>query len=87
MTAGLGAAIVAGAAAPAMAATGGNAGALSPQTPTMPKVAQENTGTLGPFPIGQVTDQLPTGQVTGGLESVAGQAVPAGLPGLPNIGG
>jgi hypothetical protein len=89
VTAGIGAAIVAGAAGPAMA-VGGNIGALNPQVPQTPKVAQENTGTIGPFPIGQLTDQLPTGQVTGPLEGVTGQAqqvVPGSvLPGLPQLG-
>ncbi|MCF2529792.1 hypothetical protein [Yinghuangia soli] len=95
VTAGLGAAIVAGAAAPAVALTGGNAGLLNPTAPALPKVAQNNGGMVGPFPVGQVTDKLPTGQVTSGLGS-ATQTLPTsqlptgalpGLPGVPGLGG
>ncbi|WTW97123.1 hypothetical protein OG216_28860 [Streptomycetaceae bacterium NBC_01309] len=93
VTAGLGAALVAGTAGSAMAATGGNAGLLNPNVPTVPKVAQENGGTLGPFPISGVTDSLPTGQVTGGLDTATQtlptNALPAvpGLPGVPGVTG
>ncbi|MEU8138832.1 hypothetical protein [Streptodolium elevatio] len=101
VTAGLGAAIVAGTAGSAMAVTGGNAGLLNPNVPTVPKVAQENSGTLGPFPISGVTDSLPTGQVTGGLDTAAQtatqslptNALPANalptsaLPGVPGLTG
>ncbi|MGA4543332.1 hypothetical protein ACPA54_25415 [Uniformispora flossi] len=94
VTAGLGAAIVAGAAAPALAAGNGAAGLLDPHAPGLPQVAQENAGNIGPFPVGQLTEQLPTGQVsglTGGLEQTAQQAtgaLPTGtLPGVPAVGG
>jgi hypothetical protein len=101
VTAGLGAAIVAGAAAPALAATSGNAGMLNPQAPALPKVGQENTGLIGPFPVSQLTDKLPAGQlgqvgdVTNGLQSTAQQAqhsLPTGALntgglGLPGVGG
>lgn len=91
VTVGLGAAIVAGSAGSAMADTAGNAGVLNPQAPTVPKVAQENGGTLGPFPINTVTDTLPTGQVTGGLDTATQSAkhvLPnSALPGLPGVPG
>lgn len=86
VTAGLGAAIVAGAAGPAMALTGGNGGLLNPGGQTLPKVAQENGGMLGPFPVSQVTDVLPTGQVTDGL-GTATQTAQAALPGVPGLPG
>ncbi|UGQ14462.1 hypothetical protein LO772_13245 [Yinghuangia sp. ASG 101] len=76
VTAGLGAAIAAGAAAPALAADH----TAAPQTPTVPKVAQENAGTIGPFSVSQVTDTLGTGQVTDAVAGTAGKALPAGLP-------
>ncbi|MDI2130956.1 hypothetical protein [Yinghuangia seranimata] len=91
VTAGLGAAIVAAAAGPAMAVTGGNAGVLNPQAPGVPKVAQENAGTVGPFSLNQVADKLPTNQVASGLESATQQAkgvLPVGsLPALPAVPG
>lgn len=76
VTAGLGAAIVTGAAAPALAADQ----TVAPQAPTAPKIAEENAGTVGPFNVGHVTDTLGTGQVTGTVGDTAARTLPAPLP-------
>ncbi|HSA52713.1 MAG TPA: hypothetical protein VLH10_21720 [Yinghuangia sp.] len=94
VTAGLGAAIVTGAAAPALADD--HAAPL----PTVPKVAEENAGSIGPFPVSQVTDTLGADTITGGLGDTAQQtlpmetlptgmlpSVPSGTPSLPGIPG
>lgn len=85
VTAGLGAAIVTGAAAPALAADH----TVTPQAPTVPKVAQENAGTIGPFSVSQVTDTLGTGAVGETVTDTAGQALPALPPvtGTPSFAG